>query len=85
MEEHEFNRLGLRKRLKMVEAKGTYIASRFMHSYYVHLFALEGFHVEVYYKLGYDIIHFVDIQKNRDVLSEYVEQFDYEKHLGFKI
>lgn len=85
MTEKEFRKLTLKKRLRWVEGNGTYIASRFSNSYYVHLFSVSGFYVEVYYKLGYDLIHFVEIQKNKDVLCEYVERFDYEKHLGFKI
>ncbi len=71
--EKAFNKLALNARVKMLRDHGTYVGARYYGSYQVHLYALNGFYVELYMKLGVNWIQIVEIQKNQKIIEQYAE------------
>ncbi len=71
--EKVFNKMGLDARVDVLREQGTYIGARYYGSYHVHLYALNGFYVELYMKLGINLIQIVEIQKNRKIIEQYAE------------
>lgn len=68
----EFQEKTVLKRLEILKKSGAYIGARELPSYFVYLYALEGFFVEVYRLKELNQVQFIEVQTNRDLLTEYV-------------
>jgi hypothetical protein len=72
MTEAEFLRLNRTARLEAVKEQGEYIGSRAHGGHRVHLYRMEGFFCEVWMRLGWDQVEWIEVARNTEVLSEYV-------------
>ncbi len=72
MREADFIRLGRQRRLEAVKAEGEYLGSRGHGGHRVHLYRMEGFFCEVWMRLGWDQVEWIEVARNTEVLSEYV-------------
>jgi len=77
--EKEFLKKRLKARYELLEKEGEFIGSRFYSSYHVHLFRYHNFYVEMWKKLGINLIHSIDVVRSHEVLSEYVKDLDLGK------
>lgn len=72
MDESTFTRLSRAQRLDVVRAEGEHLGSRGHGGHRVHLYRMDGFFCEVWMRLGWDQVEWVEVARNTDVLSEYV-------------
>lgn len=70
--EADFIRLDRHHRLDAVRATGEYLGSRAHGGHRVHLYRMEGFFCEVWMRLGWDQVEWIEVARNTDVLCEYV-------------
>lgn len=78
-----FRALSNQKRLDLLRAQGTYLGSRIHGGHQVHLYALGNYYCEVWMRLGLRYVEWVEVLRNTDVLSEYVD-LDVTSILGRK-
>ena len=74
----EFMALTLEKRLDLLKSDGEYIAGRELPLHFAYLFSFRGFFIEVYRTKALNKIHWIEIQKNQDILNEYVDDLRLE-------
>ena len=74
----EFMALTLQKRLDLLKSDGEYIAGRELPLHFAYLFSLCGFFIEVYRTKALNKIQWIEIQKNQDILNEYVDDLRLE-------
>ena len=72
MSEKEFAKFKLQKRFNITRKAGKYVASRIFRSYEIHLYQVEKFYVEIWQKVGLNLVHFVEVLKNEQALDEYL-------------
>ncbi len=72
MQEADFIRLDRMGRLDAVRAGGEYLGSRVHGGHRVHLYRMDGFFCEVWMRLGWDQVEWIEVARNTEVLSEYV-------------
>ena len=80
--ESEFRKLSLEKRYSLLKKEGEHIAVRSQGVHRIHLFGIGGFYVEIWIVISLDQIHWIEIQDNPSILSEYALQVDVRKELG---
>lgn len=78
MREVEFSRLDLRARLEAVKRQGEYLGSRGHGGHRVHLYRMgpagsEGFFCEVWMRVGWDQVEWIEVARNPEALAEYVD------------
>lgn len=73
MQEAGFIRLDRVGRLDAVRAEGEYLGSRVHGGHRVHLYRMDGFFCEVWMRLGWDQAEWIEVARNTEVLSEYVD------------
>jgi hypothetical protein len=76
MTKTEFSKMTLHNRLELLKEQGQHVGMRMLPYQKVHLYALEGFFVEIYVIPGTEQIQWAEIQSNRQILSEYVQDID---------
>jgi hypothetical protein len=59
-------------RLQLVRRQGEYIGSRMHGGHRVHLYRMDGFFCEVWMRHGLDLVEWIELARNTDILSEYV-------------
>lgn len=72
MNEADFIRLGRQHRLDTVKAEGEYLGSRGHGGHRVHLYRMDGFFCEVWMRLGWDQVEWIEVARNTEVLTDYV-------------
>ena len=73
MDPKEFSRMPLLKKVEILKVEGDYIGAREVPSYFVYLYTLKNFFVEVYRTKTLNQIQWIEVQSNTDLLSEYVQ------------
>ena len=81
LDEKEFNKMNTAQRFERLKKEGHHLASRFFKDYNVHLCYVEPFYVEIWYKMGFDMIYWIEIVKNKDILDTYTDLVDINKNL----
>jgi endonuclease III-like uncharacterized protein len=76
MNNSEFNRLPLLKRLDILKSDGEYVGSRSIPSHLVYLYTLNSFFVELYIIKNLNQIQWIEIQTNKQILAEYTRDID---------
>lgn len=74
MTKEEFNKLSIEQRFQLLKKSGEFIGSKKHESYFVHLFTLNQFYVEMWRTLSTNQIQWIEIAENLDGLSEYVKK-----------
>ena len=72
----EFNLLTRMERYEALRKNGEFVVSRFFSSYNVHLYLLGDLKVEVWQRLGFRTIDYIEILTNKDALQEYMDNLD---------
>jgi len=72
----EFKKLALNKKYLEVKNDGIHIASREFGGYFVHLFSLYNFYVEVWVLIGLNQIRWIEVQENQDSIDLYIDKMD---------
>lgn len=57
-----------------MKREGDYVGSRHLNGYFIHLFTLRGFYVEIWFLMGIDQIHWIEVQQARGIINEYSEK-----------
>ncbi len=78
----EFKRLKLQHKYNLLKKEGTHLASRIYSTYNIHLFQLENFYVEVWYKIALNQIYWIEVLQNESALDQYLQKIDVKKELG---
>jgi hypothetical protein len=76
MTKKEFKKLNLASRYKVLKNEGTHLASREFGGYFVHLFGLHDFYVEVWVMIGLNQIRWIELQENQDSIDLYIDKMD---------
>jgi len=76
MTKEEFRKLKLSGRYTELKSSGVYLASRDFNGYFVHLFSLNDFYVEVWILIGLGQIRWIEIQENKSQIDLYVDKLD---------
>lgn len=74
MKTKQFNKLSLLQRIKLVKEKAAYIGARENISHFIYLFALDTQYVEVFMLKNLNQIQWVELQHNKNIISEYVSK-----------
>lgn len=74
MKIEQFNKLSLLQRIKLVKENGAYIGARENMSHFIYLFALDSQYVEVFMLKNLNQIQWVELQHNKNIISEYVSK-----------
>ena len=72
----EFKKLALIQRYNLVKNEGVHIASREFGGYWVHLFSVHNFYIEVWVLIGLNQIRWIEIQTNQQTIDLYIEKMD---------
>ena len=73
MREPEFLRLDRLRRLDAVKAEGEYLGSRGHGGHRVHLYRMDGFFCEIWMRVGWQDVEWIEVARSTEVLSEYVK------------
>jgi hypothetical protein len=79
MTKEEFKKMKLPGRYSCLKNAGVHLASREFSGYFVHLFALHNFYVEVWILIGLGQIRWIEIQENQSQIDLYVAKLDLGK------
>lgn len=74
MTKKEFKKLRLSGRYAAVKKGGIHLASRDFNGYFVHLFSLDNFYIEVWILIGLGQIRWIEIQENQSQIDLYVDK-----------
>ncbi len=78
MTPEEFKKLSLDEKYKAVKARGDFVASRYYPGFNVHLFALDGFFIEVWKRVGFDFIQWIEVVNSDSSVNSYLDNIDIE-------
>ena len=76
MTSSEFSSLSLENRLLILKTEADYIGTRQIPSHSVSLFILHGFYVELFVLRNLNRVQWIEVQSNRQIISEYVRDLD---------
>ena len=82
MDQKTFNKLTLNAKLELLRAKGKFLASRQYISHMVHLYDLNGNYIEVWNKIGFDVIEWIEFTNNKESINSYLKKININKDLG---
>lgn len=82
MTANEFNLLSRMERYEALRKNGEFVVSRFFGGYNVHLYLLGDLKVEVWQRLGFRTIDYIEILTNKDAMREYMDNLDLDGDLG---
>jgi len=81
MNQKTFNRLSIEDKRALVQRDGTFLASRQHISHIVHLYDLNGTYIEVWIKIGFDLIEWIEITNNKETINSYLKNINIDKDL----
>ena len=84
LDEKKFKKMNTVQRYSFLKKEGRHIASRYFMEYNVHLCYVDPHYVEIWYKMGYDMIFWIEIVKNSKTLNAYADLVDIKKDLGIE-
>lgn len=74
MKIEQFNKLNLLQRMILLKENGNYIGARENMSHYIYLFTLDSLYVEVFMLKNLYQIQWIELQNNKNIISEYVSK-----------
>ena len=76
MQQDEFAKLPVSKRFALVREHGEFVGQRIHGSHNIQLYAMHGYYVEVWKKLGLDYLHWVEVVQDDKILLQYTDGID---------
>ncbi len=73
MKEADFIRLDRQRRLVAVRSEGEHLGSRGHGGHRVHLYRMDGFFCEIWMRVGWQDVEWIEVARSTEVLSEYVK------------
>lgn len=67
----EFQKCRLTARKRLLQEAGVHIASRYYRSYAVHLYAVNNFYVELWIRMDFDEICWIEVADSDNVADNY--------------
>ena len=78
----QFQQYRLPSRRKLLQESGIHLGSRYYRSYAVHLYAVSNFYVELWIRMDFEEICWIEIADNAQVAENYAGKIDLKKELG---
>lgn len=75
----EFNKLNLNKRILLLRSEGECVAERYHLSYQVYLYAYSDFYVEVWMKVGLNMVQWIEVVNSQETLKMYIKDIDIDE------
>lgn len=72
----EFQKCRLTARKKLLQDSGTHVASRYFRAYAVHLYSVSNFYVELWIRMDFDQICWIEIADSANVAENYAGKVD---------
>ncbi len=72
----EFQKCRLTARKKLLQESGSYVASRYFRSYAVHLYSVSNFYVELWIRMDFDQICWIEVADTDNVIDNYAGKID---------
>lgn len=77
-----FSKLRLMQKYKLVKESGDYIASRQFGSYNIHLYFVEGFYCEVWLRVSFNELYWIEPTDENRIAENYPDLPDPRRELG---
>lgn len=78
----EFQNYRLSSRRDLLQKAGTHLGARYFRSYVVHLYAVSNFYVELWIRMDFEEICWIEIADSAQVAENYVNLKNFGKELG---
>ena len=78
----QFQHFRLASRKKLLQDAGIHLGMRYYRSYAVHLYSVSNFYVELWIRMDFEEICWIEIADNALVAENYVGKVDFKKDLG---
>ena len=69
----QFKKLSLTGKYRILQEKGVELAERFHGSYHIHLYQVDNFYVEAWYKIGINSVYWIELP-NHQQLETYLNK-----------
>lgn len=74
----DFQKLSLTRKYDCLKSGSDYVGARIYGSFHVHLFLYNGYYVEMWKKLGINVIHSIDVVRSQAILDTYLDNIDFK-------
>ena len=82
MDQKSFNKLSLDARRSLLKKGGNFLATRQYRAHTVHLYDLNGSYIEVWNRIGYDCIEWIEFTNNKETIDTYLKKINLEEDLN---
>lgn len=76
MTEKEFNKLNKKDKINLLKQQAKHLSCRQTTGHFIHLYYLKPHYIELWIIKGINVIHWIDIQKNKDIILDYAERVE---------
>lgn len=78
----DFSKLRLKQKYFLLKKDGEYIASRFYRTYHIHLYLIEDFYAEVWMRVTFNELCWIEIADEKMVLENYLDHLNPGRELN---
>ena len=82
MNQKTFNKLSLDAKRGLLKEGGIFLATRQHRSHTVHLYDLNGSYIEVWNRIGFDCIEWIEFTNNKETINSYLKKINLEEDLN---
>jgi hypothetical protein len=82
MDQKSFNKLSLDARRTLLKKGGNFLATRQYRAHTVHLYDLNGSYIEVWNRVGFDCIEWIEFTNNKETINSYLKKINLEEDLN---
>ena len=82
MNQKTFNKLSLNAKRALLQNEGIFLATRQYRAHKVHLYDLNGAYIEVWNRIGYDCIEWIEFTNNKETIDTYLKKINLEEDLN---
>ncbi len=72
----EFQKCPLMARKELLQKSGTYVATRYYRAYAVHLYSVNSFYAELWIRMDFDQICWIEVAASERVAENYAGKID---------
>ncbi len=74
--EAAFKKMSRNERYNALREEGTYVGGRIHGGHSIYLYTWRGLYVELYMRTGLNCVDWIEIQRNKAIISEYADNVD---------
>ena len=82
MNQKTFNKLSLNAKRALLQNEGTFLATRQFRAHIIHLYDLNGNYIEVWNRIGFDCIEWIEFTNNKETINSYLKKINLEEDLN---